>query len=78
MPLYEYRCQKCDQKFEWLVRTANAAAEEIECPKCQGTQVERLVSVAARPRGNASSLPIARPSEEGCGMPRCCGGGCQM
>ncbi|MBL7183119.1 MAG: zinc ribbon domain-containing protein [Anaerolineae bacterium] len=39
MPIYEYRCLKCGEKFEKLVRLSTSTSE-IECPKCGGQDVE--------------------------------------
>jgi len=39
MPIYEYKCCKCDGTFEKLV----FGKEEVACPACGG-QVERLMS----------------------------------
>ncbi|WP_164100445.1 FmdB family zinc ribbon protein [Candidatus Laterigemmans baculatus] len=74
MPLYEYHCDQCDATVEVLQRRAD---EVPQCPSCEGTQLERLLSVPAAPavRDGASALPI-RSSGESCGAPRCCGGGC--
>jgi putative FmdB family regulatory protein len=43
MPLYEYACKSCSSQFEVLVR----ASETPECPSCQGTDLERRLSVFA-------------------------------
>jgi len=43
MPIYEYRCKKCGEKFEKLVRFSTSTSE-IECPKCGGRRVEKLIS----------------------------------
>ena len=50
MPLYEFRCRCCGERFERLVRSAERA-EEIVCPRCRATQVERLFSAFARVGG---------------------------
>jgi putative FmdB family regulatory protein len=39
MPIYEYRCENCDNDFETLV----FGTEDICCPKCKGP-VERVMS----------------------------------
>ena len=53
MPLYEYACKKCDHDFEMLVFNG----EEVACPKCQASEVERRLSVPARPRTDGASQP---------------------
>ncbi len=68
MPLYEYTCQNCDHDFEELV----LGNEGVECPQCQSTEVERLLSIPARPQMAASSLPMQCNSEgPPCGAPWC-------
>lgn len=39
MPIYEYECKQCGEKFE-LMRRVDANDREIACPKC-GTQHPR-------------------------------------
>ena len=43
MPIYEYQCLECGQKFERLVRFADSSPK-VECPKCGGRKVEKLLS----------------------------------
>ena len=61
MPLYEYACLECDYQFETLVRNQD---EEPECPNCESTRLERVMSVFARATtgGGGLDLPTA-----GCG-----------
>ena len=60
MPLYEYACKKCDHDFEMLVFNG----EEVACPKCQTRQVERRLSVPARPRAETASQPAGCDSRQ--------------
>lgn len=41
MPIYEYRCQKCQYQFEEIQKMSDPPV--AVCPKCNG-QVERLIS----------------------------------
>lgn len=67
MPMYEYQCQRCEHQFETLV----SGDESVECPKCQGRQLERLLSVPAKPPASATAMPMAcNSSGPPCG-PRC-------
>lgn len=43
MPIFEYHCQSCHHEFETLVRTGDTPA----CPKCAGTELEKLLSLPA-------------------------------
>ena len=47
MPLYEYRCSQCGEKFEKLVRFG-AGDGDIRCPSCGSLVVERLISLFGR------------------------------
>ncbi|HLC23266.1 MAG TPA: zinc ribbon domain-containing protein [Dehalococcoidia bacterium] len=42
MPIYEYSCGKCGNKFESLARSADEA--EPVCPRCGRKQVKRNIS----------------------------------
>ncbi len=42
MPIYEYHCPDCDQKFE-LLRPLSQADEGGSCPRCQNT-ARRIMS----------------------------------
>ncbi|QDV68403.1 Zinc ribbon domain protein [Rosistilla carotiformis] len=75
MPIYEYQCESCGHAVEVLLRRFD---EQPECPDCGGSKLDKLMSVPASPStGGGGQLPVAS-SGEACGMPRCCGGGCQM
>lgn len=64
MPLYEYRCQKCDKAFE-LLRRMSDADTGVECPKCASKRVTRqFSSFAAVGSGGASA-------DVGCAKPGC-------
>ena len=43
MPLYEYTCRTCSKRFEALV----FGNEKAACPKCKGTDLEKLFSTFA-------------------------------
>ena len=49
MPIYEYRCQKCQRKFQALVGIT-AQADDGRCPNCSSAEVVKLVSRFARGR----------------------------
>ena len=41
MPIFEYKCEKCQQEFEMLVKTSS---EQVNCEKCGSKKVEKLLS----------------------------------
>ena len=72
MPIYEYRCESCAEKFEVLTRFAERDKAQV-CPACESTKTRVLVSSFAF-GGEASSLSdfSTESSGGGCG----CGGAC--
>jgi len=59
MPIYEYVCMKCNERFS-LIQSMNSAKDETKCPKCGVTEVKKLVSSFCCSTGfgsGASSIP---------------------
>jgi putative FmdB family regulatory protein len=42
MPIFEYECNDCSHKFEFLQLNKN---EKVNCPKCNGEKVNKMFSV---------------------------------
>ncbi|MDD5034582.1 MAG: zinc ribbon domain-containing protein [Methylococcaceae bacterium] len=51
MPLYDYRCNDCNQIFELLVKLS----EVPTCPGCGSQQLEKQVSLTA-PQGQTAGI----------------------
>ncbi|MGI8687155.1 MAG: FmdB family zinc ribbon protein [Thermomicrobiales bacterium] len=64
MPMYEYFCPDCNQRFEKLVRHATPENAEggATCPTCAQTDTRRVLSVFA-------AVTTSAQAESGC-----CGG----
>lgn len=43
MPIYEYCCESCKERFEELVMSA-ADESELVCPECSSAKIQRLIS----------------------------------
>ena len=43
MPMYEYRCRECGERFEMLRRMSDADLDLV-CPECRSEEVERMLS----------------------------------
>jgi len=71
MPLYEFRCDKCDHVFERLCRIGSNG-KGLTCPKCRSRKLRRLMSVfSARVPGES---PSSSPSGASCST--CTSGSC--
>ncbi|MFN0195782.1 MAG: FmdB family zinc ribbon protein [Planctomycetaceae bacterium] len=71
MPIFEFRCEKCQDSFELLVRSS----EKPACPQCHSTRLEKLLSAPAGHIRGDQSLPIASgcpPSDAPPCSPNCC------
>jgi len=44
MPVYEYECHDCGERFEHFVR-AVGKVEALACPECGSEDVEKVVSL---------------------------------
>jgi putative FmdB family regulatory protein len=78
MPIYEYRCESCGDKFEKLVRRSDDALE-AGCPACGEKKLRQEYSTfAARATSAPSGASAAMPEMSGCpggmcGNPGMCG-----
>ncbi|MGQ9523514.1 MAG: FmdB family zinc ribbon protein [Armatimonadota bacterium] len=65
MPIFEYRCQNCGRKFSALVGVV-ADPGPLECPRCHGTELTKLISRVSRLRSEDEVLEsLADPSSLG-------------
>lgn len=54
MPIYEFKCLKCNDIFELLVRGTDDSLE-MRCPKCASEDFERVMSSTRHFIGAASA-----------------------
>jgi len=77
MPLYEFRCLRCEREFEELVPMGTTTAS---CPGCGSHEVDRLASTAAFSVGGRMHTTASSHGCEGCSSGNCgscgTGGGC--
>ncbi|MDP9378928.1 MAG: zinc ribbon domain-containing protein [Chloroflexota bacterium] len=52
MPLYEYECQECEERFEKLV-SGSPPPGSVRCPECGSPQVAKQFSAFAMSRASA-------------------------
>ena len=55
MPIYEYECRGCGNRFDLLVRGKETAA----CPSCASEDLERLLSLPAVKSESTHALAMA-------------------
>lgn len=56
MPIFEYECRACHHQFEQLIRTGDTP----QCPKCQGQDLEKLLSWVAMSSESTRQLNFDR------------------
>jgi putative FmdB family regulatory protein len=64
VPVYEYRCHDCKRRVSIFWRTfSDVDTESINCPRCGGTELTRLISRVRMIRSEESRLDdMADPS----------------
>jgi putative FmdB family regulatory protein len=68
MPIYEYKCAKCNEEFETIVLGNDAA---VTCPRCNGEDVKRLMSACGF-KSSGSFTPSSGSSGcSGCSSTNC-------
>jgi putative FmdB family regulatory protein len=45
MPVYDYRCAKCNKKFSLTMSIAEHETKKVKCPKCGSSKVGRQLAV---------------------------------
>ncbi|MFC1933708.1 zinc ribbon domain-containing protein [Chloroflexota bacterium] len=56
MPIYEYECEKCGERFE-LRRSIADKDSDISCPKCEAKEPRRVFSVFAMGSSSGACAP---------------------
>jgi len=61
MPIYEYVCHDCGEKFEKFLRTS-ATEVKLVCPKCGSTRAEKAFSIFGTKGAGGQSQHGANPA----------------
>ena len=54
MPIYEYRCKQCEERFEQLV-PLRADHPPVTCPRCGTQEIRKLLSTFATTESSRST-----------------------
>ena len=54
MPIYEYRCRKCGEVFERIMKV-NARGDSLICPNCGEKKADKILSMFSSSKGSDSS-----------------------
>jgi putative FmdB family regulatory protein len=60
MPIYEYECKKCGERFEHYVRSRDiekVKEDELKCPVCGAADPERVYSTFGTCSGSCGGSP---------------------
>jgi len=76
MPIYEYVCLDCGERFE-AIRSMSEADTPIPCSGCMSDHTSRQLAVVfARGGGSSSSAPERYTPSRSSGCGGCSGGSC--
>ncbi len=64
MPIYEYRCEECDHRFE-IIQRLGASSDGLTCPGCGAPRLEKMFSTFAAAATQGST---AEPASASCGQ----------
>jgi putative FmdB family regulatory protein len=70
MPLYEFTCRECGERFDRLQRVGDPLPV---CPSCDRSRVTRMISVISGLGSSSSGTPAALSGGCGCGGACACG-----
>ncbi|MCK8600823.1 FmdB family zinc ribbon protein [Desulfoferrobacter suflitae] len=73
MPIYEYECCDCCEKFETLVFRSD---EAVRCPKCNSDKAQRVMSVCGFKSGGDKGAASSRMGSGGASCAGCTSGSC--
>lgn len=62
MPIYEFKCLKCEEFIEMLVMNKDDEIQ-LKCPKCGGEELERVLSTTSYTMGYGSGADTGVKSQ---------------
>lgn len=65
MPIYEFRCNKCGNEFEYLCFTSKDS-ENAVCTSCGSEKTEKMMSACSSMSGSGGDS-LGSPASSSCG-----------
>ncbi|MTI84196.1 MAG: zinc ribbon domain-containing protein [Firmicutes bacterium] len=56
MPVYDYQCKQCGQRFSQMVSMENR--KNVSCPECKSKEVKQLITGCAINTGGCGSPSV--------------------
>jgi len=73
MPIYEYRCKKCQKVSEFLIGVSQSKVE-IKCKYCGSNELDKIISSAFISKGTKPEQSYC-PQNVSCNKPTCMNSG---
>ncbi len=70
MPIYEYKCNNCDKKFEFFHKSIKSE-EHVTCPQCNSSEIVKVFSKFSASVSSSSSGNYSY--QQSCDTPSSCG-----
>ena len=74
MPVFEYKCSDCNNKFE-ILHKSSTNQKEVTCPECNSSKNKKLFSAFSWSI-DSSSFSGSSCATGNCGIPEPAPGGC--
>ncbi len=74
MPIFEYKCNDCNKKFD-VLHKSSTNLEEVICPDCQSKNSKKLLSSFSASMSSSGYEGGSSCSDGSCGVPSY-GGSC--
>ena len=71
MPIYEFKCLKCEEYIEILVMGSNDDQVEMKCNKCGCEDLERIMSTTSHCIVDGQGAPKATAQTRTCSSGSC-------
>ncbi|MBL7074237.1 zinc ribbon domain-containing protein [candidate division KSB1 bacterium] len=70
MPIFEYKCRQCGEKFEELIFSSQGEGG-VGCPHCGSGEVEKCPSLFGFSSGSKTVSSVHSSSCSSCSVPSC-------